>query len=263
MKYGIIYKFRPHKKVNGTLFYCYEYCQFLRNYVDATLYIVGINRQDLDDIIAIFSKKYAAPIANIVPVETVTSVYNLKLNRTVILDVATFYDIKEFLTDEVFCYSNDTHAMYRYRDGRSVTYFGSYDYQPHDVYSTLKLNFHIHAHCTHKPGVFVSSPDMAYIHTHVDDYRQRFGKPIITKAPNVGIGDVFNHIDTVLYVHTGLDKNNRIIPEAFFHNKQLVIDQPWSVPTDSVLLRYQDIKQHGLRKYTLTNDDELMQLCLR
>lgn len=263
MKYGIIYKFQPHKKINGTLFYCYEYCQFLRNYVDATLYVVGITQRDLDDIIAIFSEKYASPVTNIVPMGTVTSVYNLKLNRTVILDVATFNSIKEFLTDDVFCYSNDKHSMYRYRDTRTVTYFGSYDYQPHDVTSTLKLNFSIHTPSTNKPGVFVSSPDMAYIRNHIKEFRQRFDKPILLKVPNAGAGDIFNHIDTVLYVHTGFDKNNRIIPESFFHNKHLIIDQPWNVPTDSVMLRYQDIQQNGLCNYTLSDTDELIQACLR
>lgn len=263
MKYGVIYKFKTHKKLNGTLFYCYEYCQFLRNWVDAKLYLVGISPDDLRLVETLFAQKYNHPINNIVPVERVTDVYKLKLDKTVILDVDTFYGFKEFLTNDIFCYSNDTHPMFRYANDRRVTYFGSYDYQPRDVFSYLKLGMSMFKTCGSQRGVFISSMNSDYIAKNMNSWRRSFDCPIILKKPQDGVGNLFDYIDSVHYVHTSRDKNNRIIPEAFFHNKQVTIERPYPLDTDSVQLRFDDITSNGLANYMLDETDQLITSCLK
>ena len=132
MQYGVVYHFVPHNKINGTLFYCFEYCQMLRQCVDAQLYIVGITPNDLALVHAILSAKYCVPITNIVPVRRSIDLYQLKLDKTLILDINTFTKTKEFLTNEIVCFSNIRHPMFRYKNDRIVTYFGSYAYQDYD-----------------------------------------------------------------------------------------------------------------------------------
>ena len=263
MKYGVVYTLKQHKKINGTLFYCYEYCQMLRQFVDAKFYIVGATADDIQLITTLFSQKYNTPVTNIVPIGTILELYGLKLDKTLILDVHTFYAVKEFATNEVICYSNDTHPMYRYKNDRVVTYFGSYDYQPRDQFAYLKLGFSLFAPCSSTPGVFVSSVGESYLLTHADRWISQYDKPVIIKRHQTGLGNIFDHIDTVHYVHTVRDKNNRVIPEAIFHGKTVVIEYPMALPIDSVQLRYDDIQNNGLGRYTLTDNDEMIQLCLK
>lgn len=261
MKWGVVYKFKPQNKINGTLFYCFEYFRFLRKFVDAKFYIVGINDVDLKNVLAIFQEKYNTSFDNIIPIK-LTELYKIQLDQTIVLDIMSFYDCKEFLTGSIHCYSNESHSMFRYKNDRSVTYYGSYDYQNYDVFSYLKLNFEIFKPFGSIPGVFVSSPDPNHIRLNLENYKEKFKKPIILKKNYVGNGNIFEMIDAVHYVHTSQDRDNRIIPEAFFYSKDVTIEDLYT-EIDSVQLRFQDCRKNGLKNYTLTEQDEIIQACLR
>lgn len=250
---GVVYKFQPHNKLNGTLFYCFEYAAFL----NAPLYVVGISDKDLLLVRKIFSEKYTTPPDFVVPV-SVTNLYSLGLEKTLILDVKTFYGCKEFLTNEVHVFSNEPHEMFRYKNDRSVTYYGSYPYQQYDVFNYLKLNFNIFKKLERKGnGAFISGPI-------VDGYEYpEPTKLVITKKHDRGLGNLFELIDVVHYIHTGLDTNNRIIPEAVHYGKDVTIVDKAPEVVDSVVLRYEDIQQNGLINYTLTTEDEMVKACLR
>lgn len=261
---GVVYKFKPYNKVNGTLFYCYEYCQFLRQFVDCKMYISGASQSDASLISRLFSEKYSIPVSGIEYINRTTDVHRLGLSRTLILDVDTFKTMRGFLTGDVLCYSNDTHEMFRYADGRTVTYFGSYAYQPRDVFAYLRINFGIFKPCTSAPGVFVSGNDCANLTTLTSQLSAKFPQlPLYIKSKTIGSGDIFDHITAVHYVHNKLDKNNRIIPEAFFHNKAVTFDDTYNLPTDSALLRYRDINSNGLVNYTICEQDPIIQACLK
>lgn len=263
MKLGVVYKFKLGKKINGTLFYCFEYFAFLKQFTDAKFYIVGIGPSDLKMVKRLFSEKYCCDTSGIVPI-TPTQLYAESLDRTVILDVMTFYDIKEFLTGEVHCYSNDTHPMFRYNNNRTVTYYGSYDWQPRDVFSYLKFNFGIFKQYPNKhSGVFLSANDVEYLKRNYTHYQQQYNKPVILKRGETGKGNALEFVDSVHYVHTGQDKNNRIIPEAFYYGRDIIIEDLKPEIQDSIVIRYNDIKDNGLEKYTLTLDDEIVKQCLR
>lgn len=261
MKCGVVYKFKPHNKINGTLFYCFEHFQFLRKFVDAKFYIVGINNKDLELILKVFREKYKTNFEHIV-VTKITDLYKIKLDRTIILDIMSFYDCKEFLTGEVHCYSNESHPMFRYKNDRVVTYYGSYDYQNYDVFSYLKLNFEIFKPFGGQPGVFISSPDHNYIKNNLQKYKEKFQKPIILKKHHSGNGNIFEMIDSVHYIHTSQDRDNRIIPESFYYDKKITIEDLYPI-VDSVNLRYKDCLENGLINYTLNEQDKMIEACLK
>ena len=262
MNYGVVYKFKPHNKINGTLFYCFEYFKFLRKYADFKFYIVGIDTKDLNLVVEILTTKYNTVVDNIVPTNLI-ELYKLNLDRTLILDVNTFYDCKEFLTNEIHCFSNDTHEMFRYKNNRSVTYYGSYPYQRYDVECILKLNFEIFKTCVSQPGVFVSCLDPKFIRYEYERLTKQFNRTILLKKQHTGMGDLFDHIDAVHYIHVVRDTNNRIIPEAFFHGKTVTIEEPHTLEPDSIRFRYDDIVANGLGNYTLTEHCPMVQACLR
>lgn len=264
MKLGVVYKFKQHNKINGTLFYCFEYFKFLRRYQDVKFYIVDISSNDLTLVRDVLTKKYNTDLDNIVPIK-LTQLYSLKLDRTLVLDVDTFYKVKEFLTNEIHCFSNDTHDLFRYRNDRKVTYYGSYDYQRFDEFCYLKLNFDIFQPLQQQGyGVFVSALNQKYIGSNLSRWQQEFSpRPIIVKKSHSGYGNLFDMIDHVHYVHTQQDTNNRIIPEAFYYGKTVSIEEPLYSGIDSIQLRYQDIKKHGLSNYTMTEDDAMVAACLR
>lgn len=263
MNYGIVYKFKQHNKLNGTLFYCFEYFKFLRKFVDAKFYIVDIEPRDLQLVLDIFSHKYNTSIDNIIPIKLL-DLYSLKLDKTLVLDVDTFYNVKEFLTNDIHVFSNDTHEMFRYKNDRRVTYYGVYEYQRFDVKCILKLNFEIFKKLSNNSlGVFVSSLNPEYIRDNISRWQKQFApKPIILKRQHEGFGDLFERIDHVHYVHVVQDTNNRIIPEAFYYGKTVTIEEPLYQGLDSIMLRYNDIQQNGLGNYTITETDAMVQACL-
>lgn len=251
---GVVYKFQPYNKINGTLFYCFEYACFL----NAPLYLVNITDKDLRLVKNILKTKYTTPPTNLIPI-SLTQLYAVKLEQTLVLDMKTFNSCKEFLTNNVHVFSNEPHDMFRYKNERTVTYYGSYpDYQNFDVFNYLKLNFDIFKQIeTTGDGVFVSSVRVRddYVHTGTN-------KPVILKRHDQGVGNLFELVDTVHYLHTQRDTNNRIIPEGFYYGKKVIIEDDRPDIIDSVTLRYNDIVENGLKNYTLTHNDEMVKACL-
>lgn len=262
MQTGVLYKFQENNKINGTLFYCFEYFAYLEKHSLINFYIIGVNQKDLVAIKKIFSEKYdinEALMSKIIPIK-VTDIYKLNLSKTLILDIKTFYGSKEFLTNQVHCFSNESHPMFRYKNEREVIYYGSYDYQDYDIRCILKLNFGIFKKSgfKKKAGVFISSPEHQLIKEKKHIYEKLYsGKRILLKDSSVARGDLFSLINTVHYVHTGLDTNNRIIPEGLFYEKEVAIEEMCEV-VDSTSIRLSDIKLNGLGKYWVDGDDVMV-----
>jgi hypothetical protein len=231
--------------------------------VDVNFYIVDISVNDLKLIKQIFYKKYNITDENIIPIKLI-DLYKLKLDKTLVLDIHTFYNTKEFLTNEIHCFSNESHEMFRYQNDRQVTYYGSYYYQNFDKFCYLKLNFEIFKPITFaNNSVFISSRNLKYLNDNLDRWKSKFpDKKILIKKIHDGFGDLFEMIDSVHYVHLEEDTNNRIIPESFYYNKKVTIEHITDV-IDSVNYRYDDIMKNGLINYTLTEDDEMIKSCLK
>lgn len=263
MKIGVVYKFKPKNKLNGTLFYCFEYFKFLKKYCDCKFYITDLNEKDLNLVKRIFREKYDTDLEGIIPIKTV-ELYKLNLDRTLILDIHTFYNVKEFLTNEIHCFSNDCHEMFRYKNNRKVIYYGSYSYQRYDVFNYLKLNFDIFKKFdSFENSVFISALNEEHLRNQKSKYVERFSdKNVIIKDRNSGIGNIFEVVDSIHYLHNGRDTNNRIIPEAFYYKKKITFESFYP-EVDSSLLRFEDIQNNGLLNYTLSENDEMIKSCLR
>jgi hypothetical protein len=191
---------------------------------------------------------------------SVIDLYKLNLTKTLILDILTWVAVREFCTNQIHVFSNYEHDNFRYKNHRAVTYYGSYQYQQYDEYCVLKINFDIFRQIQNcGNGVFVSSRDQDYIKEHLDEYRTKFNKPVFLKKNYDGLGNIFEHVDHVHYVHNLLDTNNRIIPEAFFYNKTVTIENAGFSGADSIMLRYDDIKSNGLANYRLDHEDKMIQ----
>jgi hypothetical protein len=268
MKIGVVYKFKKHHKINGTLFYCFEYFHMLKQYNNDThLLIIDSSPTDIQQIKRIFSEKYTADVECVKSISTI-KLFSEQCDHTVVLDIHTLNCCFEFLTGHVHCFSNEQHPMKRYTtNNRKITYYGSYPYQSYDVYCLLKLNFSIFKPLSSQgTDVFISSVDTNYLRKHKHRWKAKYAlldKQIITKQSHTGIGNIFDEIDTVLYIHSCLDTNNRIIPESFFYKKHVTIENDPYSAEDSVIWRYNDISANGLDKYTLTRQDEIITACLK
>jgi hypothetical protein len=167
------------------------------------------------------------------------------------------------LTNEIHCFSNEEHPLFRYKNNKKVIYYVSYEYQNYDHFCYLKLNFSNFKNIDKNPeGVFVSSRDIKLIEMYKEEWIKKFKKPIILKKIQNGVGNIFELIDTVFYVHTERDTNNRIIPEAFFYKKNIHIEKKCDI-VDSTVLRYNDIMNNGLKNYTLDESDLMIKSCLQ
>jgi hypothetical protein len=110
--------------------------------------------------------------------------------------------------------------------------------------------------------VFISALDQKYIRFNLERWKREFDRPVILKKSHEGFGNLFDMIDSVHYVHTERDTNNRIIPEAFYYNKTVTIEEVFT-DLDSIRLRYDDISSNGLGNYTVSEHDPMVQACLR
>jgi hypothetical protein len=263
MKIGVVYKFKPKNRLNGTLFYCFEYFKFLKKFCNCKFYITDLDEKNLELIKKIFNSKYETDLADIIPIKTI-DLYKLNLDRTIILDIHTFYNVKEFLTNEIHCFSNDYHELFRYKNNRKVIYYGSYPYKRYDVFNYLKLNFEIFKKFNKSgEGIFVSALNEEFLKEQKNKFIEKFpDKKVILKERNSGIGNIFEIVDSVHYVHNGRDTNNRIIPEAFYYKTKITYESLYD-EIDSSKLRFEDIEKNGLINYTLTENDEIIKSCLR
>lgn len=254
---AIFYFFKKNAKINGTLFYCFEYFAFCRSLnVDVKFYLYQISEKDLDYVKGIFKNKYQVNddvLNSIEAVNFVNEIYQLKIQKALILDIHSFNQIYYFIPCDIICYSNEAHGMIR-SDKKNIEYYGFYKYQNFDVSEKLKLNFNIFKPIkeSKEKSVFVSSRLFNYkdfnLPQELADYQ------IITKHEDEHRENMFELFDTVYYYHSALDTNNRLIPECFFYNKKIVIEYNGKYD-DSIYLRYTDIKENGLAPYTLDEND--------
>jgi len=258
MKNKIIYKWYTHQKYNGSVYYAFEYFAYLsQNDTDLEFLLINIDSQDLKDLLRSFSNKYQNIehlFTNIKSVKT-TSLYNIEMDKALILDLRTYHAIYYFLQCPIHVYSNESHN-FKLPKKYKVTFYGEYEYQNYNVKCKLKLNFNIMKNIDITGNkTFISSrlPDQVDIKKYINQYNI---KNPISKRLDKSI-DIFKECDTILYVHQLLDTNNRIIPEAFHYKTRLIIVNETSI-IDSTIIRYNDILKNGLSEYTIDDSDKLV-----
>ncbi len=260
---GVFYDLVPHKKINGTMFYAFEYFVFLNNYKPTTLYINNITDEYLSEIKELFVERYKFNedlLDLIIPITTIRDyiTINKTLSKALFLDIRSFNNLHPFLKSDCVVYANDVGVV---QANKNVTVFGWYYYQNFDVREKLKFNFDIfRAILPRKTDTaFVSAPDQD---ESIIEKLPIEESNVIFKPKNNSVTNLFESFDTLYYYHSRIDKNNRFIVEAMYFGKNVDITYTGE-PKDSVYYRHKDIVKNGLRAYHLTDKDLLIKEVLR
>lgn len=257
---AVLYTFKDQNKINGTLFYCLEYFAMART-LDSSVsfFIYNISSKDFEIVLNMFKNKYDLPAdfyKHIHAINGVKDLYAIDAMSYLILDIHSFNQIYYFLKAPIHCYSNENHKMIRSVE-KPIKYYGHYEYQRFDIDVKLKLNFDIFK------KINDHSDNAVFVSSRLDNYKDikypesLKGLKIFTKNKNQHYPNLYELFDTVYYYHSALDTNNRLIPEAFFYKKKIIIEYS-DLPTDSIYLRYEDISKNGLGNYTLSKDDVML-----
>jgi hypothetical protein len=272
---GVIYKWQPYNKINGSVFYAFEYYSMLFKYSNTTLFFVNSKpwtKKDKKLIKHILLEKYSISddILNNINFITLIDCYKTTkhLHKSFFVDVHSYNSIYQMLPGiEKLLYCDNARTMQSYIPYPEKTY-GYYDYQyisKREYRIPLKLNFDIFKNFDNDNNNsnnidkwFVSS-----IESKEDDLKDYLPNDYVFKIHSTFI-NIFEQFNNFLYIQNGgLDTNNRLIPEAFFYKKNLKIVKTKNWITDSILLRYEDILKDGLQKYWLTKDDPLIMELLK
>jgi hypothetical protein len=269
MSISIIYKILPNKKINGSLFYAFEYFKFIKdNFKDISIKLIIYNESsdNKNFYFSTFKDKYSGDLENdfkdIFFISGFVDLYNItKTNtKTVYFDVRSYEDTYAFMKSDLLVYVNQN--VKNQKDGVSIsknkklTKFGYYDYQNYDVKTPLKIYFDIHKKPRKtKKGIFVSSPlKISSEYLKHKDFR--------SKENNKNIENLFEKFDKFVYYHNGKDTNNRLILECYYFGKDIeIIDDIPGKPDikDSIDYRFNDIKNGKIEKYRLTIEDPMIQ----
>lgn len=257
----VLYHANAHKKINGTLFYCFEYYAFVKQFVPNVEYLLlNTTKEELAWYKSIFAEKYHADAQLLAGVRNVlkrTGLVAEQVQHAVILDIHSYDRLKPFLghAQTIRVYSNDTHT--HLNKNVKHTFYGFYPYQPHDY--TTRLKFYVELHKTFDTNgnkTFVTSLncDSTYILSQLNMSSDN----ACTKEPNQHNANLFSTVNRVIYWH-GVDRdtNNRAVVESYIHNLPLeVYLNGWY--NDSIYERTEELKRTGLTNFTLTADDALV-----
>ena len=254
---GVLYNFINHKKINGTLFYCFEYYIFLKEKYDIKFFIFDINEDDLEFIKNVFLNKYNFNkdyLNDIVCINKFTDLYKLKLKNILIFDVRTFDKLNNFLQNtNKLVYSNEKPKTNNFKN---TTFYGFYDYQLKDKITRLKFFKEIHKVFANKGDKIFISSVLEVSNEIVNDIIIKYNikkENIFLKRNNKHFENLFEDIKEAIYVSTILDKNNRLIVECFIHNIPFII---YNLEyNDSIKERYNCIKNGNINEFLLDNSD--------
>lgn len=257
---AVLYHTNPHKKINGTLFYGFEYFSFLKKFVPDLKYIlVNTSDEDLEMFKEVFNDKYnTSNLNDIINLSKKTDLIKLQIQHALILDVNTYMCTKDLISTAktIRIYSNDNHDLLNTRDNH--TYYGWYDFQPHNIKTRIKLYKEIHkTFKEHGNKTLVTNmlADNDWILTELGIDKST----VLSKLPNTHHENLFKQINRIVYWHNGqLDKNNRSLIESKIHNIDLVVYLNGH-ENDSIKERLDAINNGKVNEYYLDENDILIQ----
>jgi len=237
--------------INGILFYCIEHYLYLCKKIDIKLYIIFDG--DINIVKNIIKEKYYISETELKNIIHIKKTYLLKHNfhKVLILDTETYNNIKLFSKkiDKIFLYSNDAEYIKRPQD---VSY-GFYDYQKFDIKERLKLGFQF---MKPKKSILNKSFCSALIYgfKEIDKkiIENKATYKVIYKNFNKDL-DIFNFKEIIYYHTHNLDRNNRIIPEAYYFGNKLILINNKNT-NDSVNERYNMCKNNSYKIFQIDNN---------
>jgi len=255
MKVSVYYYAIKDKKINGTLFYCFEYFEFLNKFIDTYYYIYDMSDEDLEFVKNVFREKYDFDenlLDKIKNINNIREIYASQNKRNLILDTRTFNKFFPLIKNNLYVFMSGGNAYYDEKTAlnmpkskiKNIKYYGSYDYQNYEIFEYLKFNFDIFKKFDNpKNGKkFISSCQM------------KEGKD--SKKPNL-FYNIFKDYEKFKYIHDLRDVNNRFIVECFHYDRELEfineIDE-----IDSSILRYDDCRDGNILRYKLDKNDKII-----
>lgn len=269
---AVVYVSKPLKKINGTLFYCFEYYTFLKQYIPDLKFIfvwgfsplnLWKNGPELDYFKEVFKDKYNFDHTILNDIVAMTPIEYMKSHVTnaAMFDVHSYKMVQDFLgrTKNVLLYCNKPDGkLYFGKRPERDTFYGWYDgYQFYNVKTRLKIYKEMHkVSNTRGTKAFISSPNgdnlaiAKELNMKLDD--------VYFKEANKHYNNLFEQIGKIVYWHTGSnDANNRMIVEACIHNMPIEIYTNGH-EGDSVYDRKTLIEQGRVSEFFLTEDDAMV-----
>lgn len=255
----LLYKQNEFKRINGTLFYTFEYFLFLKQYVsDLKFYI--ITNSLIDDIKNILTEKYAFDVSILQDVLCISKLkyYEMTVQNAMMLDVDTYDNIKDFLgkTKNVYVYSHRSHK--HLNEKSNVCFYGWYDYQ--NFNKKTRLKFFLDCYKTY--DVLGDKVFLSHLNGNTESMiheLQLNRESLLVKRPNEHNPNLFERVGKIIYYHTGCqDTNNRTVVESFIYKIPLQLHLR-GYNNDSVYERFDTIQRTGLKEFKLDVDDIMIQ----
>jgi hypothetical protein len=271
MEIGIFYNWQPHNKINGSLFYAYEYARLLQDLSIQTqtkihFFITSLKpltQKDKDLIFTAFDLKYEGVDNSFIKFSSITGSYFTSgfLTKALFLDVKSYNTISKFLPGiekHLYCNHSDNMEVDIFYPGN--LYYWYEEYQTGKYKTKLKLYFGIHKVYpeTENEAWFVSSVSAE------DQIGEYLPEVYVFKKHKIML-NIYKDFQKIMYIHNGnRDTNNRLIPEAIYFGKELKIKWTQEVyKNDSVFERYIDITENGINDYILDESDLIIQKLLK
>ena len=255
---AITYHVNSHKKINGTLFYCFEYYLFLKQYIPNLKFILlNTPDEDMSMIRDIFIEKYLITDFECINLIKFTDFAKLSIKNLLILDINTYKKIKDFSykIQKIRIYSNDTHPYLNKKPNH--IFYGWYYYQRFNFKTRLKLYKELHRTFPKKGNkILVTS-------LHGDNKQILYDLKLnpeetFVKKLNEHNSNLFENIYKLIYWHSGnFDTNNRSLIEAKLHNLELEVYLNGN-ENDSIKERYDMIQQGKINEFYLDKNDILI-----
>jgi len=264
-----IYFWQKYNKINGSLFYAYEYSAMLKKINKNNKFIIVYSYMSDDDtnlILNAFKNKYNDiidyNIINRIKLYSFISKYSIE--KILYLDIYSFFETKKLTgikNKNTFIYVN---RDYENKDYLDCNTYGYYNYQTFKNKTPLKLGTcffkdikNTNENFTFLSGIFY---DIESLYNYPKIYNEIYTKydNLLIKEHGKIYDDLFSKIDKIIYLHNSLDTNNRILIEAAFYDKKIICYHLSDIQ-DSIQDRYNNIQNGNLDKYLLTKDDILIQ----
>lgn len=258
---AVLYNFITHKKINGTLFYCFEYFCLLKKYnSDIKFVIFNCSFDDLNYIKSIFNDKYSFNeqfLDDIIVIQRYSDIIKLKLKNVLTLDVRTYETLYAFLQkSKIFAYANDSHQFLN--KNLNHNFYGWYDFQTFNIKNRLKIYKEIHKTFNNK-GNKILITSLCGDNIQIAKTLKLDLNNILIKQSSDHNFNMFSQINKIIYWHTGnLDRNNRSIIESVIHNIELEVYLNGFFK-DSISERFNSVKNGNADEYFLDEHDILVQ----
>lgn len=252
----IILYVHPSIVINGILFYCIEHFLYLRSKnIDITFNIIYSG--DFNEIVQIINDKY------IISESDLNKIYKIKLfdlikyktEKALILDTNTYNYIEKFNSkiNKIFLYSNDNNYTAREQDD----VYGFYHYQKFNIKERLKLGLQFMK--PKKQTIYKS-----FCSFPIEGIDKLDKQKVYTIASyDVVFKDFVKDLNMlcfkeIIYYHSkNIDRNNRLIPECFYFNINLVLVNNENT-NDSINERYNYCLNNGVDDFIIDDNYKLL-----